>query len=72
MIVVLLNTYRRILFLLVCLKFVPFNLFWKISPVIVLLLLILGLFIPMGWARRRARRWCCAIRSRSCRPLRAR
>ena len=27
-----------------------FNLFWKVSPVIVLLLLLnLGLFIPMGW-----------------------
>ena len=26
-----------------------FNLFWKISPVIVLLLLLIGLFIPMGW-----------------------
>ena len=33
-------------------KVIPFNLFWKISPVIVLLALLLGLFIPMGWARR--------------------
>jgi len=31
------------------LKIVRFNLFWKVSPVIVLLLLLIGLFIPMGW-----------------------
>jgi multidrug resistance efflux pump len=49
MIVVLLNVYLVILFILVKLKVVPFNLFWKISPVIVLLLLLVGLFIPMGW-----------------------
>jgi multidrug resistance efflux pump len=30
-------------------KIVPFNLFWKCSPLIVLLLLMFGLFIPMGW-----------------------
>ena len=36
MIVVLLNVYLVILFILVKLKIVPFNLFWKISPVIVL------------------------------------
>jgi len=28
---------------------VPFNLFWKVSPVLVLLLLLVGLFIPMNW-----------------------
>ena len=49
MIVVLLNVYLALLFILVKLKIVPFNLFWKISPVIVLLLLLVGLFIPMGW-----------------------
>jgi RND family efflux transporter MFP subunit len=49
MIVVLLNVYLVILFLLVRTKTVPFNLFWKVSPVIVLLLLLIGLFIPMGW-----------------------
>ena len=49
MIVVLLNVYLVILFVLVKLKIVPFNLFWKVSPVIVLLLLLFGLFIPMGW-----------------------
>jgi RND family efflux transporter MFP subunit len=49
MIVVLLNVYLAVLFILVKTKIVPFNLFWKISPVIVLLLLLVGLFIPMGW-----------------------
>jgi RND family efflux transporter MFP subunit len=49
MIVVLLNVYLVILFLLVRLKIVHFNLFWKISPAIVFLLLLIGLFIPMGW-----------------------
>jgi RND family efflux transporter MFP subunit len=49
MIVVLLNVYLVILFLLVTLKIVRFNLFWKISPFIVFMLLLIGLFIPMGW-----------------------
>ncbi len=49
MIVVLLNAYIAILALFVWLRFIPFNLFWKISPVLVLLLLLVGLFIPMGW-----------------------
>jgi len=49
MIVFLLNLYLALLFLLVWFKIVPFNLFWKISPVLVLLLLLIGLFIPMGW-----------------------
>ncbi|WP_439544068.1 HlyD family secretion protein [Hyphomicrobium sp.] len=49
MIVFLLNLYLVLLFLLVWFKIVPFNLFWKISPVLVLLLLLIGLFIPMGW-----------------------
>lgn len=49
MIVVLLNVYLVILFLLVKFRIVPFNLFWKISPVIVFLLLLIGLFIPMNW-----------------------
>ena len=49
MIVVLLNVYLVLLFLLVKLHIVRFNLFWKISPVIVFLLLLIGLFIPMGW-----------------------
>ena len=49
MIVVLLNVYLAVLFILVKTKIVPFNLFWKTSPAIVLLLLLVGLFIPMGW-----------------------
>jgi RND family efflux transporter MFP subunit len=49
MIVFLLNSYVLILALLIWFKAVPFNLFWKISPVIVLLALLVGLFIPMGW-----------------------
>jgi RND family efflux transporter MFP subunit len=49
MIVVLLNVYLLILFILVKTRIVPFNLFWKISPLIVLLLLFVGLFIPMNW-----------------------
>jgi multidrug resistance efflux pump len=49
MIVVLLNAYIAILVLFVWLKFIPLNLFWKVSPLIVLLALLVGLFIPMGW-----------------------
>ena len=49
MIVALLNLYLVILFILVKTKIVPFNLFWKCPPLIVLLLLMFGLFIPMGW-----------------------
>ena len=49
MIVLLLNIYLAILIALVKLRIVRFNLFWKVSPVIVLLLLLIGLFIPMGW-----------------------
>jgi RND family efflux transporter MFP subunit len=49
MIVFLLNVYLLILFLLVWFKVVPFNLFWKVSPVLVLVALMFGLFSPMGW-----------------------
>ena len=49
MIVVLLNSYIAILALFVWLRFIPFNLFWKLSPAIVLIALLAGLFIPMGW-----------------------
>ncbi len=49
MIVFLFNVYLLVLFLLVWFKLVPFNLFWKISPILVMLLLLVGLFIPMGW-----------------------
>ncbi len=49
MIVVLLNGYIALLALFVWLRFIPFNLFWKLSPVIVAFALLVGLFIPMGW-----------------------
>ncbi len=49
MIVAIFNVYLVILFLLVKLKIVQFNLFWKCSPAIVFVLLLFGLFIPMGW-----------------------
>ena len=49
MIVAIFNVYLVLLFVLVKTKVVPFNLFWKVSPLIVLFLLMFGLFIPMGW-----------------------
>jgi multidrug resistance efflux pump len=49
LIVLLLNSYIALLALFVWLRFIPFNLFWKLSPVIVLLALLIGLFVPMGW-----------------------
>lgn len=49
MIVAIFNVYLVILFLLVRLNIIRFNLFWKCSPAIVLVLLLFGLFVPMGW-----------------------
>jgi len=49
MIVAMLAVYLVLLFVLVRLGVIRFNLFWKVSPFIVLLLLNVGLFIPMGW-----------------------
>src|SRR6476659_1793543 len=49
MIVAMLCVYLVLLFALVKLGGIRFNLFSKVSPFIVLLLLSLGLFIPMGW-----------------------
>jgi RND family efflux transporter MFP subunit len=49
MAVAIVNTYLVLLFLLVHFKIVPFNLFWKVSPFLVLLLTLFGLLIPMGW-----------------------
>jgi RND family efflux transporter MFP subunit len=49
MIVAIVNVYLVVLFLLVRLNIVRFTLFWKCSPAIVLVLLLFGLFIPMGW-----------------------
>jgi hypothetical protein len=43
------NTYLVLLFLLVRFHIVRFNLFWKLSPFIVLVLLLFGLLVPMGW-----------------------
>ena len=47
--VAIINTYLVLLFLLVHFKIVPFNLFWKLSPFLVLLLTLFGLLIPMNW-----------------------
>lgn len=49
MIVFLLNVYIAILALFVWIRVIPFNLFWKLSPIIVLLVLLVGFFIPMVW-----------------------
>lgn len=49
MMIALLATYLVFLFAIVRLGIVRFNLFWKVSPFLVLLFLNLGLFIPMGW-----------------------
>ncbi|MCC8954236.1 HlyD family secretion protein [Bradyrhizobium sp. Pear77] len=47
--VAIFNTYLVLLFLLVHFKVVRFNLFWKASPFVVLVLLLFGLLVPMGW-----------------------
>ncbi|WP_050401987.1 HlyD family secretion protein [Bradyrhizobium embrapense] len=47
--VAIFNTYLVLLFLLVHFGIVRFNLFWKASPFIVLVLLLFGLLVPMGW-----------------------
>jgi RND family efflux transporter MFP subunit len=47
--VAIINTYLVLLFLLVHFNIVRFNLFWKLSPFIVLVLTLFGLLIPMGW-----------------------
>jgi len=65
MIVALLNVYLVILFILVKMKIISFNLFWKCSPLLVLLLLMFGLFIPMDGAHPKVLRSWCAIRWRS-------
>jgi multidrug resistance efflux pump len=49
MMIAIMSVYLVLLFALVRLGIVAFNLFWKTSPFIVLLLLNFGLFIPMGW-----------------------
>jgi RND family efflux transporter MFP subunit len=47
--VAIINSYLVLLFLLVHFKIVRFNLFWKLSPFIVIVLTLFGLLIPMGW-----------------------
>jgi RND family efflux transporter MFP subunit len=47
--VAIINIYLVLLFLLVHFKIVPFNLFWKVSPFLVMVLTLFGLLIPMGW-----------------------
>jgi RND family efflux transporter MFP subunit len=49
MMIAIMSVYLVLLFALVRFGSVTFNLFWKSSPFIVLLLLNLLLFIPMGW-----------------------
>jgi len=49
MMIAIMAVYLTLLFAMVQLGIVKFNLFWKSSPFVVLLLLNLGLFIPMGW-----------------------
>ena len=49
MAVAILNIYLVLLFLLVHFGIVRFNLFWKASPFIVMAIVLIGLFIPMGW-----------------------
>jgi RND family efflux transporter MFP subunit len=47
--IAIINTYLVLLFLLVHFKIVPFNLFWKLSPFLVIVLTLFGLLIPMNW-----------------------
>jgi RND family efflux transporter MFP subunit len=47
--IALMALYLALLFTLVWVGIIRLNAFWKASPLIVLLLLNLGLFIPMGW-----------------------
>lgn len=49
MIVFLTLLYVGVLSLLVKLKIVPLNTFWKLSPILCMLLLFVVLFIPMQW-----------------------
>ncbi|MGY4572737.1 efflux RND transporter periplasmic adaptor subunit [Bradyrhizobium sp. USDA 3256] len=49
MAVAIINSYLVLLFLLVHFKIVPFNMFWKLSPFLVIVLTLFGLMVPMGW-----------------------
>ena len=73
MIAVMVGVYLVLLFVLVQLGIVRFNLFWKVSPFIVLLLLNVWPVHSDGMGRAAgSRRWWCAIPSRSCPTSRAR
>jgi len=47
--IAIMSVYLALLFALVWLGVIRFNTFWKVSPLILLIILNLGLFIPMGW-----------------------
>jgi multidrug resistance efflux pump len=47
--IAIINSYLVLLFLLVHFGIVRFNLFWKLSPFLVIVLVLFGLLIPMGW-----------------------
>jgi len=49
MMIAIISVYLALLFGLVWLGIIRFNTFWKVSPIILLIILNLGLFIPMGW-----------------------
>ena len=49
MMVAIMSVYLALLFAAVWLGIIHFNTFWKSSPFILLLILNLALFIPMGW-----------------------
>jgi RND family efflux transporter MFP subunit len=49
MMIAIMSVYLALLFGLVWLGVIRFNTFWKVSPLILLIVLNLGLFIPMGW-----------------------
>jgi RND family efflux transporter MFP subunit len=49
MMIAIMSVYLALLFGAVWLGVIGFNTFWKVSPLIVLLILNIALFIPMGW-----------------------
>lgn len=49
MMIAIMSVYLALLFGAVWLGLIRFNTFWKVSPIVLLLLLNLALFIPMGW-----------------------
>lgn len=49
MMIAIMSIYLVLLFVLVHFKIVRFNLFWKLSPFIVMALVLFGLLIPMNW-----------------------